>query len=107
MTLTPHRCPVCDGRGTVPFNFYSGSTLASNTSPVECRSCAGKGYLVLSDDNEPVKADERHVITIRPPDLPPDFGRSPFWYDESPYGGPRITSGGIYSAPKYRTAGWN
>lgn len=38
-TLTPHKCPICEGRGTVPCNFYDRSATVSNASPVHCRSC--------------------------------------------------------------------
>jgi DnaJ-class molecular chaperone len=41
----PYRCPVCEGRGTVPMNFYSGATIANSTAPEECRTCNGTGVL--------------------------------------------------------------
>lgn len=36
--------PVCEGRGTVPPNFYSGSTV-TNARSEPCRSCDGKGVV--------------------------------------------------------------
>ena len=44
---TPHRCPVCDGRGSVPRGFYMTYLTGSSTSamPEVCRSCAGLGVL--------------------------------------------------------------
>lgn len=45
---TPHRCPVCDGRGNVPYGFYSGQPVGSTTAaplPEPCRSCAGSGLV--------------------------------------------------------------
>ena len=38
---TPHRCPVCEGRGTVPPDFYNqaGSTITDATVQT-CKSCA-------------------------------------------------------------------
>lgn len=42
----PHLCPVCQGRGTVPANFYNPE-LNTNTSAAyeKCRSCIGAGYI--------------------------------------------------------------
>lgn len=43
---TPHRCPVCEGRGTVDAGFYSGqSGYLLSTSRETCRSCMGSGIL--------------------------------------------------------------
>ncbi len=42
----PHRCPVCDGRGTVPLGFYDGTMqhpgcTTSSVPPTEpCRACS-------------------------------------------------------------------
>lgn len=50
-TKTPHKCPVCDGRGNVPFGFYEAGwtghyTTGTKPIPVEdCRTCNGKGVL--------------------------------------------------------------
>jgi len=35
------KCPVCEGRGTVPATFYEPTGTAAN--PVTCRSCGGSG----------------------------------------------------------------
>ena len=44
-------CPVCQGRGTVPEVFYSqpitGVTTSNVVNRVTCRSCNGKGYVVV------------------------------------------------------------
>ena len=44
-------CPVCNGRGHVPNGFYLavGTSYYSttSTSPETCRSCGGKGYIVI------------------------------------------------------------
>lgn len=42
---TPHRCPVCDGRRTVPAGFYGREQVLSGTTPEACRSCDGTGIL--------------------------------------------------------------
>lgn len=43
-----HRCPVCEGRGTVPHGFYSAfGALTNNTAPETCKSCEGKGYVAI------------------------------------------------------------
>lgn len=47
----PHQCPVCFGRGLVPNGFYtavgSSSWLTSCCESEQCRSCEGKGYVVI------------------------------------------------------------
>jgi hypothetical protein len=43
-------CPVCQGRGTVPFGYYltqTGQILASGTGVETCRSCEGGGYVAI------------------------------------------------------------
>lgn len=44
--MTPHKCPVCVGRGEVPVGFY-GDPLASTSlsDDTTCRSCKGSGVL--------------------------------------------------------------
>ena len=41
-------CPVCQGRGVVPHNFYTGYNSTSN-SLVSCNSCNGKGVIIIPD----------------------------------------------------------
>ena len=36
--MTPHRCPVCDGRGQMPASFYALTTSADPRME-PCRSC--------------------------------------------------------------------
>ena len=49
---TPHRCPICQGQGTVPPGFYeelnTGTSISSNR-PI-CRTCGGSGLLWESQD---------------------------------------------------------
>jgi DnaJ-class molecular chaperone len=40
----PYCCPVCEGRGSVHAGFYTGG-VSSDTSPVQCRVCSGKGVI--------------------------------------------------------------
>ena len=45
-----HLCPVCDGNGLVPAGFYnqtSGGWSGGTLVPEQCRSCDGKGYIVV------------------------------------------------------------
>jgi DnaJ-class molecular chaperone len=45
---TPHRCPVCGGRGFVGAGFYSsaaGSAVTGDTANEECRTCQGAGMV--------------------------------------------------------------
>ena len=40
------RCPVCEGRGTMPGGFYARSSCVSIDAKLEiCKSCNGKGYI--------------------------------------------------------------
>lgn len=43
-------CPVCGGKGLVPKGFYDVSSNLSTTSatPETCRSCGGKGYIIVT-----------------------------------------------------------
>lgn len=47
MSLAPHKCPVCEGRGTVPGDFYDfhpdAGVLPGDS--VECHTCEGEGIL--------------------------------------------------------------
>ena len=41
-------CPVCGGKGTVSAGFYSVPPGSStNAMPETCRSCDGRGYVVV------------------------------------------------------------
>ncbi len=49
-----HLCPVCLGVGTLQSGFYAAvvangglSWSTTNTDRETCRSCAGRGYVVL------------------------------------------------------------
>ncbi len=52
------KCPVCLGNGLAPNGFYSttnqeGGCLiwtSSGTNPETCRSCKGKGYIVVEKE---------------------------------------------------------
>lgn len=51
-TKTPHKCPVCDGRGNVPAGFYNidpypQATGGAGNITLEgmCRTCNGAGVL--------------------------------------------------------------
>jgi hypothetical protein len=51
-SLKIQRCPVCEGRGTMPNGFYARTSfpgLMPQSNPVPrtevCKSCDGKGYI--------------------------------------------------------------
>lgn len=39
------RCPVCDGCGTVPCDFYTRLGVATDTKRERCRTCLGGGVI--------------------------------------------------------------
>jgi DnaJ-class molecular chaperone len=41
----PHKCPVCEGRGKVPYNFYDLRGTTTACSEEVCKSCWGTGIL--------------------------------------------------------------
>jgi len=47
---TVAKCPVCRGNGLVDNGFYlqtSGCWTSTDATPETCRSCKGKGYVVV------------------------------------------------------------
>lgn len=42
---TPHKCPVCEGRGNVAADFYGVPGVSIGANPQQCRSCFGTGIL--------------------------------------------------------------
>ncbi len=45
---TPHKCPICDGKGTVPNGFYNSTnnTYSTNSTATEtCKTCHGSGIV--------------------------------------------------------------
>ena len=52
--LIPFRCPICEGRGTVPHGFYDRTEGASSTEPEPGRKCEGTGTInVYANDPFP------------------------------------------------------
>jgi len=44
------KCPVCEGRGIVSEGFYENTApggYTCGTATVTCRSCWGRGYIVI------------------------------------------------------------
>ena len=39
------KCPICNGRGQVPSDFYDG--IGATAKFVQCRSCRGQGYILV------------------------------------------------------------
>lgn len=46
---TAVKCPVCEGRGSVPHNFYTGGEQ-NNTGTVMCNTCRGSGMVILESN---------------------------------------------------------
>jgi len=66
---TPHKCPVCQGRGTVLSSFYGPESTAFNE--VACRSCQGTG-IVWSKDLAQDKPDPYSLYPPYPCPIIPD-----------------------------------
>lgn len=50
-TFNIYRCPVCGGNGLVPNGFYNmveESYYSVSTTPEMCKSCFGKGYILIN-----------------------------------------------------------
>ena len=45
---TAVKCPVCEGRGTVPADFYT-RTPSTGDNVVACNTCHGRGMVVFDD----------------------------------------------------------
>ena len=41
------RCPICEGRRTVPAGFYTG--FAASLNPEQCRQCGGTGMVTATE----------------------------------------------------------
>ena len=46
------KCPVCEGRGMVPVNFYSGLSYSTSATPVCCRTCSARGVIARPESAE-------------------------------------------------------
>lgn len=42
----PHRCPICNGKGTVPAGFYDHGPAGNTSNPVTCKACGGNGIVI-------------------------------------------------------------
>jgi hypothetical protein len=51
--IVPFRCPVCEGRGSMPRGFYDRSTTVSSLEPEQCRACRGCGIVWASEHDVP------------------------------------------------------
>lgn len=43
--MAVHKCPVCNGRGTVRCEFY-GEEITTGGDRLPCRACGGKGVII-------------------------------------------------------------
>jgi len=49
--MKAQKCPVCDGKGKLPAEFYP-DTAESTLKWVECRSCNGSGIVLVQEQVE-------------------------------------------------------
>ena len=55
------KCPVCEGKGVLPPDFYQLSNVVSaNADPITCRSCDGKGYIIIPLNHQ----DEERITNL-------------------------------------------
>ena len=46
--MKPYKCPVCEGRGTMPdyfYEIYPGYSTSTGENQVPCQSCSGTGII--------------------------------------------------------------
>ena len=76
--MVPYLCPVCQGRGIVPPDFYTPVRPTTSTLPTwaTCRACDGKGVLWAgAPATYPQAREKDSVVPFRPwrqIDLGPD-----------------------------------
>lgn len=64
--MIAQKCPVCNGRTEVPEQLYDGLTTRSDYKMTTCKSCQGKGYVVIEAPRPPA------LPSLGPlPELPP------------------------------------
>ena len=70
--MRPYACPVCNGRGVVPPDFYDPRVTSTAASWQECRACGGKGVI--------------YGLDTRPAERPPNWHKGWEWREISvPY----------------------
>lgn len=66
---TPHKCPVCEGKGIVPNGFYlslNTDYMSSNAAAEQCRACTGTGIVYVPHPlmTQPNPIDEQAIEEI-------------------------------------------
>ena len=54
----PCKCPVCNGKGLVPYWFYLArgmNTTTSSISDIQCKPCNGTGIIYPQPPKQPTK----------------------------------------------------
>lgn len=93
---TPHKCPVCEGRRSLPAGYYAlsleGTSVHSSTLPETCRTCLGSG--ILWDPST------SFVRGNQPPPVPLSWNWDEEWWQ---FGGGTIAAGDCLGfAPRMR-----
>jgi len=69
--VTPCKCPICGGRGTMPATFYmtyeeieatKQTTAGIPTGTTICRTCNGKGILWASENYSLIERDPTDIV---------------------------------------------
>jgi hypothetical protein len=53
---TIQKCPVCEGRGNVPTDFYSRVGVSTSANAEQCQTCHGAGILKVHNFTGAVEA---------------------------------------------------
>lgn len=80
--MTPHQCPVCNGRGEVPQAFYETTPSTGGPMLVSCRSCI-------------------NGLVWEPSPLLGCVAPSPFYPAHPAYRGPSIVDPPAIGSPEY------
>ena len=60
--MNTQMCPICNGRCTMPNNFYNEiKNTKNNLNNVTCKSCLGRGYILLEEKESNLLPNHKNV----------------------------------------------